>query len=169
MVGRSGSMLQGILNYANVSMDEIHICNVCGCRTPDNRTPTIVETTACRPRLMQQLMIVDPVMVIAAGATAAAAMLGVKSVAITKERGKIYECRFESPIGDYTLPVYLVLHPANLLRNPDRNIGGVLWQTRKDFIEAFEIVDQYLEETRGVPPKDRRREMKNEQSDRPSS
>ncbi|MFM7642776.1 MAG: uracil-DNA glycosylase, partial [Cyanobium sp.] len=70
-VGRAGQLLDQML--ASVGIDsnrDAYICNVVKCRPPDNRKPTPDEMGACRPWLLQQISLVNPAVIVLAGATA---------------------------------------------------------------------------------------------------
>ena len=78
----------------------------------------------CRPWLQRQIQLVNPAVVLLAGATAMAGVLGIKT-GITKMRGQWIER------GDR---VYMpVFHPSFLLRNASREKGQPKWLTWEDF------------------------------------
>ena len=70
-VGRSGQLLSGLIAEAGLDEDhDLYICNVIKCRPPGNRKPTAQEMDQCRPWLEQQLTLINPPLVLLAGATA---------------------------------------------------------------------------------------------------
>ena len=75
-----------------------------------HKTPSQMEAAACRPWLESEIDLVQPEVVIALGATAAASLLG-RHVAVMSERGQW----FTRTDG---LRVLVTLHPAALLRTP---------------------------------------------------
>ena len=133
-VGRAGQLLDQML--ASVGLDsnrDAYICNVVKCRPPDNRKPTPAEMAACRPWLDVQLRLIQPAVVLLAGATALEGALGEKG-AITKLRGQ-----WRSWQGRWAMPIF---HPSYLLRNPSRVEGSPKWLTWRD----LQAVRQRLEE-----------------------
>jgi len=140
--GPSGKIIEDICDIIGVKLvKELHLTNPVLCRPPDNRVPYDGELAACRPRLMEHIRLVDPDLIIASGKTAASALLR-RKVAVTKERGQIFDGIFDGVEGTYTIPVLVTLHPATILRDPDHNRGGLLTLLKEDIKLAFQLVDQ---------------------------
>ena len=136
-VGRAGQLLDRIL--ASVDLDserDVYICNIVKCRPPDNRRPTPAEMAACRPWLERQIALVDPPLIVLAGATAVEGVLGVKG-GISRLRGV-----WQPLDGRWCLPVF---HPSYLLRNPSRQEGSPKWLTWQDMQDVKRRLQQ-LEE-----------------------
>jgi uracil-DNA glycosylase family 4 len=108
-VGRAGQLLTKIIQAMGFTRSEVYIANVLKCRPPENRTPLPDEVQNCLPFLLTQIELIRPKVMVALGATAMKALLGVE-IGITKMRGHWYTFR-ETPI----MPTF---HPAYLLRNP---------------------------------------------------
>lgn len=124
-VGRAGQLLDQILTSVGLDQEQdIYICNVVKCRPPGNRKPTPEEMAYCRPWLQRQIQLVNPDMVLLAGATAMMGVLGIKT-GITKMRGQWIERE-----GRVYMPVF---HPSFLLRNGSRQKGQPKWLTWEDF------------------------------------
>lgn len=109
-VGRAGELLDKILASVDVPRPTAHIANVVKCRPPRNRAPLPDERAACLPYLYQQIALVRPKVLLALGATAAEALLGVKKP-LGELRLKVH--RFNG------IPLVVSYHPAALLRNPN--------------------------------------------------
>ncbi|MFM7236072.1 MAG: uracil-DNA glycosylase family protein, partial [Cyanobium sp.] len=78
-VGRAGQLLDQMLASVGIdSNEEAYICNVVKCRPPENRKPTPEEMAACRLWLLEQIALVDPAVIVLAGATAMEGVLGIK-------------------------------------------------------------------------------------------
>jgi DNA polymerase len=90
--------------------DEVYICNVVKCRTPENRKPDPAEIVACKSYLDAQLSLVKPKVIVTLGATALEAVTG-KQDGITRARGKWTLYKNVTLV----MPTY---HPAYLLRVP---------------------------------------------------
>jgi DNA polymerase len=88
----------------------VFIANVVKCRPPQNRKPLPDEIAACSPYLERQIGLIRPAVLVALGATAAEAMLGLKR-SLTDLRGRVHSYR--------GIPLVVTYHPAALLRNPN--------------------------------------------------
>ncbi len=108
-VGRAGKLLTKLIERAGYKREEFYIANICKCRPPGNRTPTLDEMEKCFPYLKKQIEIIDPKVLCLLGAVAGQAFLN-RKVKITKERGTVIKW------NDRIL--LLTYHPAYVLRNP---------------------------------------------------
>ena len=107
-VGRSGHLLDTLLQAIDLPLDQVHIGNIVKCRPPGNRVPTEAEATSCEPLLTRQFDLVKPKIVLLMGATAYKYFTG-QSDPITKIRGMWQRHR-----GMDVMPTF---HPAYVLRN----------------------------------------------------
>lgn len=132
-VGRSGKLLNFLLQAQGLSEADYHICNIVKCRPPENRKPSRDEAASCRPLLEEQLAFVNARVVVLLGATAFNYFCGNEDP-ITKARG-----RFIEKDGLLLLPTF---HPAYILRNNNMKIH--LWndieQVRKK-MEALGLLE----------------------------
>ena len=127
-VGRSGQLLSGLIAEAGLDEEQdLYICNVIKCRPPGNRKPTAQEIDQCRPWLEQQLTLINPPLVLLAGATALQALLGIRS-GISKRRGQWHDQDQRA-----FMPVF---HPSYLLRFRSREPGSPQDLTLQDLKEA---------------------------------
>ena len=128
-VGRSGQLLDRMLESVGIDSNrDAYVCNIVKCRPPENRKPTALEMAACRPWLEQQIALVDPAVILLAGATAVEGMLGIKG-GITKLRGQWRRGEGGSLEGRWLMPI---LHPSYLLRNASKERGSPKWLTWQD-------------------------------------
>ncbi len=107
-VGRAGQLLDKILVAVNRTRDDVYICNILKCRPPENRTPHQDEIDLCMPYLERQLEMISPKLIVALGATAAQALLMVKTP-LGKLRSQVWKWHGMDLVATY--------HPAALLRN----------------------------------------------------
>ena len=112
-VGRSGQLLEKMLNAVGLSRNDCYITNVLPWRPPGNRTPTDSEISVCLPFLLKQIELIDPKIIFLLGASAANAVLG-NSDSISSMRGKMLEVGLENGKKIQALASF---HPAYLLRN----------------------------------------------------
>lgn len=108
-VGRAGELLTAILEAIDLPRPEVFIANVVKCRPPGNRKPLPDEVAACLPYLERQVALIRPSVLVALGATAAEALLGVRR-SLGELRGKVHSY--------HGIPLVVTYHPAALLRNP---------------------------------------------------
>lgn len=106
-VGRSGQLLDALLEQAGGRRSEVAVLNVLKCRPPANRRPTAVESARCRGWLDRQLELLAPQLTVVLGGTAIEAVLG-RGTKVTAVRG-----RFHEVAGRLVLPTY---HPSAALR-----------------------------------------------------
>lgn len=118
-VGKAGQLLDKMIHAMGLKGDEVYIANVVKCRPPNNRTPEASEMSACLPYLVEQLDVVRPKVIVALGSTALRGLLG-SSDGITRARGswRLYRA---------SIPVMPTFHPAYVLRQPTKEIRGMVW------------------------------------------
>lgn len=117
-VGRAGQLLTRMIAAMGLSRDDIFICNVLKCRPPGNRDPSADEILACSPYLRQQLVIIQPEVLVALGAPAAKTLLRT-AASIGKLRGRFHDYYASDIVGEAPpIPLMPTYHPAYLLRNP---------------------------------------------------
>ena len=132
-VGRSGQLLSELMVEAGLDEEsDFYICNVIKCRPPGNRKPTPREIAIARPWLHQQINLIDPALVLLAGATALEALLGIRS-GISRLRGQWQEHN-----GRDFMPVF---HPSYLLRFRSREVGTPQHLTLQDLRETRRRLD----------------------------
>jgi uracil-DNA glycosylase family 4 len=109
-VGKSGQLLNKIIEAMGMRRADAYIMNVVKCRPPNNRDPSPEESLNCRPYFDRQLELVKPKVIVCLGGTAAKHLLQI-TTGITKVRGTWREYA--------GTPVMCTFHPAGLLRNPE--------------------------------------------------
>ena len=119
-IGRSGKLLDKMLNSINLSREKVYILNVLKCRPPENRDPLPSEIEICEQYLKKQLEIINPKLVVSLGRISAMTLLK------TKESLKDLRNKKLSYEGIDFLVTY---HPAALLRNP--NLKKYAWEDFK--------------------------------------
>ncbi len=126
-VGRSGTYLESLLKLLDLKRDDVFITNVVKCRPPENRDPTPVEISTCKPYLDQQIALIDPLMIVTLGRFSMARYF--PNGRITRIHG---QPKFEGGRAYYPL-----FHPAAVLRNP--NLQS---EMEGDFLRIPEILDK---------------------------
>lgn len=109
-VGRSGQLLNRILQAVGLDREEVFITNIVKCRPPNNRKPLPIESETCKRILLKkQIQIIRPQVICTLGSAAIQGLLNDYGLKITQIRGK--EFTYEDT---RVIPTY---HPAYILRN----------------------------------------------------
>lgn len=112
-VGRAGGLLNELLGGVGLSRDEVFVANTLMCRPPGNRNPELIELESCRPYLLEKVDLIQPRVIATLGNFATKLITG-NQTGITRVRGKPQV----HTLGERTLQVFPILHPAAILRNP---------------------------------------------------
>lgn len=112
-VGRSGQLLNELLQAAGLKREEVYISNVCKCRPPGNRPHTLGERSACRIYLDQEITAVQPKVIITLGGDALEALTG--QTQMMKLAGKVFNVKNKNT--GFSCRVFAGVHPSYILRN----------------------------------------------------
>ena len=126
-VGRAGKLMNLAFETVGIERNEVYIANVVKCRPPGNRNPEEDEAVACLDYLRNQVILVQPEIIVLLGSVALKNILG-KEYGITASRGKWVEKK-----GIKYMPTW---HPAALLRDETKKI---------DFIKDLQKVVEEME------------------------
>ena len=133
-VGKAGQLLTKVLESADIDREkDIYITNIIKCRPPQNRTPQANEVEACHLFLIRQIQLVNPKIILLAGAPAVKAVLKVND-SMSNVRGKWFSLK------NTEIKIMPIYHPSFLLRNPARGAGSPKWQTWQDMQEIKNAV-----------------------------
>jgi uracil-DNA glycosylase len=131
--GRAGQLLDKMLAAIGLDRTTVYIANVVPWRPPGNRTPTPQETAICLPFIKRQIELVNPKVLVCAGAYSVQTLLGVKE-GIIRARGKWHD--YDAGNGD-TIKAVAMLHPEFLLRTPARKR-----ETWQDLLALKKVINQ---------------------------
>jgi len=112
-VGRSGKLLDLMVEAIGLDRTAVYIANVVPWRPPGNRTPTPQETAICLPFIRRQIELANPDILVCLGGPATQTLLGTKE-GITRTRGRWF--KFDT--GSREIRALATFHPAFLLRSP---------------------------------------------------
>jgi DNA polymerase len=112
-VGRSGKLLDLMMQAIGLDRTQAYIANIVPWRPPGNRTPTPLESAICLPFLMRQIELADPDILVCLGQPSTQTLLGTKE-GITRTRGRW----FKFHTGRREIRALATYHPAFLLRSP---------------------------------------------------
>ncbi|MBB6097939.1 DNA polymerase [Deinobacterium chartae] len=136
-VGRAGQLLDQILAAAGMPRPTVYIANMVKCRPPGNRNPEPDEVEACRRWLAPQLALLRPEVIVTLGNVPTQHLLGLRA-GITRTRGTWHRYRDPSGFEAWVMPMF---HPAYLLRNPTRVVGGPKSLTWRDIREVKAVLE----------------------------
>lgn len=125
-VGKSGQILDEVLEEVGLDRDDIYITNAVHCRPPDNRTPSKAEIRSCKKWLDYEIARVNPKYIVLLGNVPLQAVMGITG--IKKQRGKPVE-----QDGRIIIPTF---HPSFALRDPTQ-----LYFIKRDFAKLVECVE----------------------------
>jgi uracil-DNA glycosylase family 4 len=77
-IGRSGKLLDLMMERDRLDRTAVYIANVVPWRPPGNRTPTPQETAICLPFIRRQIELANPDILVCLGGPAAQTLLGIK-------------------------------------------------------------------------------------------
>ena len=112
-VGRSGKLLDRMIEAIGLDRTKVYIANVVPWRPPGNRTPTPQETAICLPFIRRQIELANPDILVCLGGPSMQTLLGTKD-GITRMRGRW----FPFDTGTREIRAMATFHPAFLLRSP---------------------------------------------------
>lgn len=128
-VGKSGQLLDGVLESSGLSRAKVAITSVVKCRPPGNRTPYAQEIAHCTPWIDRQVELINPQVVVAMGSVAAKWAMGT-GVKIGQVHGELMPWRNRDLMITY--------HPSAALRFGPR--GAPLAAMRADFLVVAQRV-----------------------------
>lgn len=121
-VGKAGKLMDLAFQMLGIKREEVYIANIVKCRPPMNRNPEVDECAACIDYLRNQVILVNPDIIVLLGSVALKNILG-QEYGITASRGKWIEKK-----NIKYMPTW---HPAALLRDETKKV---------DFIKDLQLV-----------------------------
>lgn len=147
--GEAGHLLDELLTRAEIDREDLYITNSVLCRPTQpgatlnsyiNRKPSALEVANCLPRLKQEVLAIDPILIVALGEVAATALRG-KKVGIKKSRGTLMDVTLRTNNDvELTYGMLPVLHPSYLLRTKSQDeIAATVFdlQLAKDIVLRY--------------------------------
>lgn len=128
-VGRSGKLLDRMLQEVGIGRENVNVLNIVKCRPPNNRTPTNKEMRFCGDKwLVKQLQVLEPSMIITLGSVALRYFF--PDAKMTAARGKPL---FHDTLRTSFFPIF---HPSYILRNGTKLID--------DYTNDFRIIEKLI-------------------------
>lgn len=139
-VGRAGEKFNELLDTVNILRSDIYITNICLCRPKsnkvgkENRQPRSSEISTCFPRLLEELSIIKPDILVLAGNIPLYAFTNKKG--ITKNRGW-QDINLETLGIKHT---FATLHPASLLYGSNEQKKQKQQFLYEDWLQITEVL-----------------------------
>ena len=108
-VGKAGQLLTKMIEAMGYTREQVFITNICKCRPPGDRPPSIEEMQACLPYLRSQLAAIRPRVIVALGATTVKGLFE-SNTGVSRLRGTWTHYA--------NIPLMPTYHPTYLLRYP---------------------------------------------------
>lgn len=150
--GKEGSILNSIIRLAEIDPSILWVTPCVYCPTerssPGERPKEVFSApkkraiTSCRPRLHEEIRILEPNMLIAMGPTSVEALRG--QATFTQSRGRIVEASIEGEVVDFKLPMMVIDSVMTLLRhaqNPSK-----IWNKNIAYIRLATEISEKLKE-----------------------
>jgi uracil-DNA glycosylase len=112
-VGAAGKLLDKLLAEIELQREDVFIANVLKSRPPGNRDPEPEEIEACKPYLLRQIELIEPLVICTLGNFSTKLLRG-DPTGITRLHGQP-EVRV---IGSRAVRLYPIYHPAAALYTP---------------------------------------------------
>jgi uracil-DNA glycosylase len=143
-VGPAGRLMENALQEVGIDRETIYLTNAVkhfkwkprGKRRIHEK-PSAREIMACDPWLRSELILMQPRLLVALGATAAQSLFG-KQFRVTQMRGKW----IDSPLAEKAIAT---IHPSAILRTPDE----LREQAYRDFVADLAVVAKQIDKLAG--------------------
>ena len=133
--GQAGKLLDKMLDAIGQNRNNTYITNLIFWRPPGNRNPSPEEIDACLPFVLRHIELINPKILILAGAIAAKAILKENNKGIIQLRGKWQNFSLNKDTIIKTMPIY---HPSFLLRQPSRKRDA--WEDLKKIKKEIDLI-----------------------------
>lgn len=135
-VGLSGKLLRKNIQAIGWSEEDVYITSVVKHHPPQNRDPFPSEIEINRQILDEQIVVIDPILIVTPGRFSMAKFL--PNVKISQVHGRL----FKVPFGGKTFFIFPSYHPAAALRST---------KMKEAFEKDFKKLPEVLEEIRRLP------------------
>ena len=125
-LGAAGEKLDEMIKAMGLTREQVYIASILKSRTPDNRTPMPEEVAACGPFLMEQILAVQPKVIVTLGGPAAKWICGTDA-GISRIRGTWQQWTPPAGADCPPIPVMPTYHPSYVLRTYTKQVRMEVW------------------------------------------
>ncbi len=108
--GPEGDLLAKMLGAINLSVDDVFQVNILRCTLEGSKLPLATQLSNCRPHLLEQITLFQPLLICTMGQVASQTLLATHNKLIAL-RGRFHQFQ--------ELPLMATYHPRQLLQVPD--------------------------------------------------
>jgi DNA polymerase len=125
-VGAAGEKLDEMIRAMGLVREDVYVANVLKARPPENRTPTPEEASLCGPFLLEQVLAVQPKVIVTLGGPATKWICSTEQ-GISRLRGTWQQWSPPAGAACPPIPVMPTYHPAYVLRTYTRQVRSEVW------------------------------------------
>jgi uracil-DNA glycosylase family 4 len=125
ITGPYKQLLETVLRTAGKDLSKMWVSSVVMCTHREGKSPKVPEVKACRDRLLEEIHIVQPEVIVAMGTNAVKALIPRNPPAVMTSAGMVYEAGVSGDLVPYKVPVMVTYSLSFLLKNPDNSPGGI--------------------------------------------
>lgn len=168
-LGEWGEVLDAQLEHVKMSREEFFLMNLVACRPftksvdfktgreiIEEREPTPLERSSCRPQWEEVIYLIDPLIIVAMGKTAIQEVTGMRSITMQTVVGRLARCVIPGRTTGVVYPVMPMYHPKELLKTGDTFQGGPWHRAQVAWVKTVQVLDQlrYYYFGKAVPDRD---------------
>lgn len=125
-VGPAGEKLDEMIRAMGLTRADVYIASVLKSRLPGDRAPSAEDIAACGPYLLEQVLAVQPRVIVTLGGPATKWICGVDS-GISRIRGTWQTWTPPAGAACPSIPVMPTYHPSYVLRTYTRQVRTEVW------------------------------------------
>jgi len=148
--GRAGDLFSLIVNHDPV-FTSYFVTNVVLCKPHGKDKPKAIHWTACRERLLEQIRLIDPAVIVCMGNYAMKGLLG-SGTSVIKAREKIHYVEIPGRVSSFIKPVIVTYHPSGVQRKGVLSPGSQFDVMMQDMQEAKKVASLWARATKGRTP-----------------
>ena len=125
-MGPAGEKLDEMIRAMGLTRADVYIASVLKSRLPGDRAPTPEDIAACGPYLLEQVLVVQPRVLVTLGGPATKWICGVDA-GISRIRGTWQTWTPPAGASCPSIPVMPTYHPSYVLRTYTRQVRAEVW------------------------------------------
>jgi uracil-DNA glycosylase len=157
-IGPAGGVLDVFVDAVSLSRTaDLYVTNTVCCRPTapvedertgevriENRQPNKDERLSCKPRLLETIYTIDPMLIITLGKVPYQVLFG-KAPKMESLRGNMQTLHMQGRNTEIRYPVMPLYHTAYLLRTHDKRSEGPWGRTMADWVKVCNVIDHLRE------------------------
>ncbi|RLF58487.1 MAG: hypothetical protein DRN27_05350 [Thermoplasmata archaeon] len=143
-IGNAGKLLDEMLIESNINPNQCWFSNACKCHSKDNQTPNKNQINTCKPLLIEETEILDPLIIVTVGKPAYSAVSGDfdDRVSMKHIAGNVMESK---ELFRNFVPIY---HPAYLLRLKEQSQYDYIYEQTIESLFLIKMIAEIEKESR---------------------